>query len=303
MNHKSHINRVTNDKYIQQGRCSQRKQKQRGFTLVELIAVIILLGIGSVGITSIIQLSTQSYVNIADRDELIASARFAVERLNREIRNAVPNSARVKTSVFAGKSISCLEFVPITASTSYTDIPVSPEPLSTTLKVAKFKGKDGNDYACTGSCLDSVVVYPLNSNDIFADQSDATGKVFGLNLVDSTGDEWTLTVDKLSPGVSFDSESPTSRLYIVTAPVSYCVTDQQIYRYENYAYTVNQVAPPQTTKIPMGNNIVNMDLGELPFTVVNASLQRNALVQIKLHFAKNDEDFVFNNEVHINNVP
>ena len=90
--------------------------KESGFTLLELIIVIILLGVMAVGITGFITLSTQTYLNVTERDELLASARFAVERLNREVRNALPNSLRVKTNVDTNKQ--CLEFIPIQASTT-----------------------------------------------------------------------------------------------------------------------------------------------------------------------------------------
>lgn len=53
--------------------------KESGFTLLELIIVIILLGVMAVGITGFITLSTQTYLNVTERDELLASARFAVK--------------------------------------------------------------------------------------------------------------------------------------------------------------------------------------------------------------------------------
>ncbi|MFT5755748.1 MAG: MSHA biogenesis protein MshO [Alteromonadaceae bacterium] len=285
-----------------------RQYKQRGFTLIELIAVIVLLGIGSVGITSLIGLATQSYINVTDRDELIGNARFSVERLNREIRNALPNSVRTMTDSTVAPTIQCIEFVPIKASTIYTDIPVSPKPAADTLKAAKFHDEHNNDYQCATTCLDSVVVYPLNSNDVFANQFDATGKVFGLKSVTSVGDERTLTLDAV---VSFENESPTNRLYIVAKPVSYCITAQRIYRYEKYDYTATQVVPPDPDPITapdvkkalMAYDVAPLDINNLPFTVLNATLQRNALVQVKLNFTRNDENFVFNNEVHISNVP
>jgi len=281
------------------------KKRATGFTLLELIIVIVLLGVIGTGITSFIRLATQTYVSVSARDELVSSARFVVERLNREIRNALPNSVRVKTGSLAGFDVQCLEFVPIVASTTYTDIPVAPDALSDKLTVVKFNGADGNNYQCTGSCLDAVAVYPLNSNDIYADHGAESGKVFGLKSVDYTTpstDEWTLTLDRTT-GVLFDDESPTKRVYIVRAPVSYCVAANSIFRYENYAYTSSQVTPPLVANVLMAENIINMNTLDLPFVLSNATLQRNALVNMKLHFSRDNENIVFNNEVHIANVP
>ena len=282
---------------------SKQRSPSKGFTLLELVMVMVLLGVMAVGITSFVSLTTQTYVNVSARDELIASARFVVERLNREIRNAVPNSVRVKSGTFAGIDIQCLEFAPIVASTIYTDIPVAPDPLSDTLTVIEFNGQDGNDYQCAGFCLDSVAVYPLTPDDIFANQTDATGKVFGLKSVtQTTPAEWTLTLDRAS-GVSFDADSPTERLYITRSPVSFCVADNRMFRYENYAFTANQLTPPFAPAVTMADNLDNMNTGDLPFTLLPATLQRNAMVQVKLNFLLNDESIVFNNEIHIANVP
>ena len=103
-------------------------KKASGFTLMELIIVIIIMGVMSVGIAGFIKLSTQTYLNVTERDELLANARFAVERLNREVRNALPNSIRTDNNV----TTNCLEFVPIKTSTVYTQIAVAPEPITTT---------------------------------------------------------------------------------------------------------------------------------------------------------------------------
>ena len=43
--------------------------------------------------------------------------------------------------------------------------------------------------------------------------------------------------------------------------------------------------------------------GDLPFTILSPSLQRNAVVQVKLSFIRDDEVVVFDNAVHITNVP
>jgi len=279
----------------------------QGFTLVELVMVIVLLGIAATGVTSFIGLATQSYINITDRDELLANARFSVERLNREIRNALPNSVRIASGSVGSVDFQCIEFVPIKASTTYTDIPVAPESLSNVVKVIQFEREDGSFYQCDADCEDSVVVYPLNNSDVYDDQSDDTGKVFGINsliLPVPMTSELNITLDD---AVVFDNESPTNRLYIVDKPVSYCLrSDQTMSRYQQYAFSSAQAIPPSPAAqyiSLMANDLINIENNEAAFTVLAATLQRNALVQIKLHFSRNEEDFVFNNEVHVSNVP
>lgn len=273
--------------------------KSKGFTLLELIIVIIILGIMSVGIAGFMKLSTQTYLNVSERDELLSSARFAVERLNREIRNAVPNSIRVKND----STRQCIEFVPIIASAIYTEIPVLPDLPSNTLSVIKFQGENNSDYQCSGVCLDAVTVYPLTSGDLFANQYDATGKTFGLKSVTQiTPDEWTLTLDRTS-GVIFDDDSPTNRLYIIRRPVSYCVKNNSLYRYDNYGYSATQLLRPIAPETLMAENIRNINLSNLPFVLHEPTLKRNAIVQVMLNFFRDEEELVFNNDIHILNIP
>jgi len=274
----------------------------KGFTLIELVLVIMLLGIMAVGIAGFIKLTAQTYVNVAQRDELIASARFAVERLNREIRNAVPNSVRVKNQA----GFNCIEFVPILASTTYTEIAVAPEASSNTLTVIPFLGEDGNDYQCGAGCQDVVIVYPTNSDDVYSDSTDNAGKLFGLQtVVQTSASQWTLTLDHAADvnGDRFESDSPTERLYVAKSPVSYCTFSNALYRFDNYTIDDGNYIFPPTQPDLMAENLAAFDGANSSFTINEATLQRNAQVQLKLHFIRDDEDIVFNNDVHLVNIP
>jgi len=273
------------------------KTKGKGFTLLELIIVIIILGIMSVGIAGFITLSTQTYLNVSERDELLANARFVIERLNREIRNAVPNSIRVKNS----SSMQCIEFVPIEASTTYIDIPVAPEAARNTITVIPFNNKNDTPYKCD-ECSDQVIVYPLSASEVYDSFNDSTGKVFNLgNFSSSALNEWTLPIASEN-GVVFDDDSPTERLYIANQQVTYCVLFESIYRFKN-GIGGSQSLPPRSRPYLMAEYVAPININDLPFTIMPATLARNAMVQVNLHFIRNDEDYVFNNDIHIHNVP
>ncbi len=64
----------------------------RGFTLVEMVTVIVLLGIVAAVITPFIANSVRAWQDSEARADLVAKGRLALERLAREVRLAVPNS-------------------------------------------------------------------------------------------------------------------------------------------------------------------------------------------------------------------
>ncbi len=240
--------------------------KISGFTLIELISVIVILGILAVSVSSFLKFGTQIYAETTVRDQIISSARFAVERLNREVRQALPNSLRAYTN---SSGFSCLQFTPIVASTTYIDLAVLPEPASTTLQIIPFN--DDNLPQAT-----KVIAYPLELDDL-AEVSDKNHVFSSLN---KTVEPWILN---FSTSIFFESDSPSQRIYFIGDNIDYCLTGTSLTR----------------NTILMAQDITNNSA----FQVLPASLRRNALVQIYLHFEKNDEKVTFNNEIQVLNVP
>ncbi len=277
------------------------KRLIRGFTLMEMILVIIILGIMGAGISGFISLSTQSYLNATNRDELIGNARFVIERLSRELRNAVPNS--IRTQSWAGNRLQCIQFTPIVASTVYTDIPVAPELASKVLSVIPFEGEDGNPYQCNiaSGCTDLVTVYPLKTDDIYTDATSSTGKIFRIDNVDSSSEPWKINILNLQ-AVHFDEDSPTQRLYITSEQVSYCAFPGLVIRYRDSISSGGQTIPG-STRFYMAGYLLDDISGQQVFNHQPATLTRNGVVQMHFRFTKDDENYVFDHEVHINNVP
>lgn len=240
--------------------------KSSGFSLIELIVVIVILGVLAASITSFIRFGTQIYTETTARDQLVSSARFAIERLNREVRNALPNSLRLTNAN------QCLEFTPIIESTIYTDIPVIPDMARDTINVIKFDEAFNSNW--------DAIVYPLTTDDVYPLTSSNNDKVHNVDSIVATGDEWVITLEN---DVVFAEESPTQRIYFINGSVEYCVQSNTLTR----------------NGILMAQDIYNSS----PFQVIAPTLQRNAMVQMHFRFEKNSEQITFNNEVQVLNVP
>ncbi len=281
----------------------------KGFTLIEMIVVVVLLGVVGVGFSNFLGLGANLYVDVVGREQALSQTRFAMERLTREIREALPNSVRVTTN--AAGTVQCVEFVPIQASSTYVNVPVLPEEATKILHVVR--------HAVSGISVDKIAVYPLTSNDVYgSDPFEAlSGNVFSFDSAPIVGTtSQNLTLDK---AVRFDADSPTQRYYLVQYAVSYCANSLtgQLYRYGDYwPLTSAQQAPPTTTLQTKSTGMTAVLMAEnlktytpsygsasLPFNYSSATLVTNAVFQFTFEIARNDEQVDFHREVHLVNVP
>ena len=84
--------------------------EQNGFTLVELITVMVITGIIALMVVNIITTPMEAFSDMKRRAELVDIAELTLHRMSREIHHALPNSikiqngATVKTIAFSDGS-------------------------------------------------------------------------------------------------------------------------------------------------------------------------------------------------------
>jgi len=283
-----------------------------GFTLIELISVIVLMSIVMLGITGFIGTGVQIYVDATERDQLLGDSRFVIERMNREIRQALPNSIRLAGDAQAH----CLEFIPVRWSTFYEEVPVFPETASSLVTAVNLVGLGAESYVDDVDPNDFVVVYATSASQAYdVSQVSGNSRKFGFASITSSA----LATITLDSSVTFEADSPFSRLYVVDElAVSYCVREvggnsgsgtKNIYRHVNVHGLTQQIY--KTGGVLMAENVDNaLSASPLvspdeddPFRVYDDSLLRNSFTRILLRFKRNEEIVVFNNEVHIPNTP
>lgn len=259
----------------------------RGFTLIELVLTMTILGVLSLGFIGFIGIGSNVYTNVSGRDAIASDARFVIERFNREIRNALPNSIRILNDTTMG----CLEYLPIKSTNVYLDIPTAGETTRDNIVVIK------SSVPYNKVSGDRVVVYPLMQNDGYKKSNNKAETVASVDLgFDSTSWEIKLTQTQI-----FASDSPNERLFIIGKPVSFCLltSSGQLYRYSNYGFNGNQKAP-STDGVLMAENIFNGNM--FPFEFGDDGLN-SGMVKLNLIFSKNSETVAFSHGVHIKNVP
>ena len=279
-----------------------------GFTLIEMITTLVILVIVSLGISGFIRSSVQIFTDVTEREQLLGDSRFVIERMTRELRNALPSSIRVRGNA----TVHCLQFVPIDYSTFYIDAPILPA-TDTELTVVAMGDINGNAYVPDTSAT-LAFIYPTRNADVY----DATqGRRQSVTACEDDGaDSSCVSLDdpdnisNISVSSAFATDAPADRVFFARTTHNYCVRNKAVYFHQN-ALTLNQ--PLFTTGgALMAENIIN-DLSvnpalqtgssDDPFRLFDASLLRNAYVQLRLRFNRNEEMINYNHEVHVANVP
>ena len=277
--------------------------RTKGFTLIELIIVIVLLAIISTFTFRFVGIGAEMYATGASRLQLLEQSRFAIERITRELRNSVPNSARVINSD------QCLEFVPVKAAGTYYKAPFSsnsPEPLS--LEFFSFSEQWGIVFddetdpeppfpSKYTDQYDRLFIYATQSHYIYSNGSPPQRWVKVSKDIDRDGSLTNIELDGY-----FAEESPTERLYIGKPPVRFCVEGTELKRYSNYGW---ESAPSPNNGTVISEQLVGLTgSSEAPFRVNNAELMRNNVILIFLEYqSSRAERLFFNREVHIPNAP
>lgn len=271
-----------------------RHPKIAGFTLIEMVTVILILGIIVVGISSFVILGTRIFVESSAVDQVLSQSRFGIERMTRDIRRAVPNSMRVLTATDG--SYQCLELLPISASTSYIDAPFFPQSVQNTLTAIKS--------VRSINAVQSVLIYPLTASEVYNPQG-LTAKRFLVQSVAESGDLLTIT---LTQSIRFTEASPIKRLYVAQSPLSYCFINTagnvDLRLYQQYGYKAVQPSPADMGNgVLMAQNITNTLTINPAIILTPATLVTNAIVHLQPRFRVNGETFQYQHQVQVMNVP
>lgn len=302
--------------------------RQRGFTLVELIMVIVIMGaIG--GMVSVFMKSPiDAYFDSARRAALTDLADTTVRRIARDVRRALPNSLRPPTTS------QCIEFIPTKTGGRYRADSTAAG-LSFAAPPDTSFNMLGSNTTFAGTAIaadqrladgDFIVVYNLGiaGSDAYALNALNRATVNGTPtfVIGSNPPETNILLTTPQPNTSptFSLESGGNRFHVVAAgeqSVTYVCANCTgttpagngngvLYRYVrafSAAHSCPTTAGAIATMVADGAAVLANNVSSGSFTYNGTDLQRNATVQINLSLTQSNETVSLYHEVHAENTP
>lgn len=266
-------------------------RQNAGFTLIELVMVIVILGILAFILANILRGPMQAYVAVEKRARLVDIAETALQRMTREVRLALPNSIRVTGTT--------LEFLRTLDGGRYRGQGANRLRFNKQSDTFEFLGPLNQcgsilaGGAAQSDCLVAprsaycMVVYNTGQPGADAYAGDNIAAITGVNCGGGTMDF------NLSPVAKFPNKSPRQRFFIVDTPVSYICNagTGQIRRYAGYTIggavsgtgnlLVDQVSACSFSYIP--GNDTRSGLARFSITITDTTLGQSVTLLQEAH--------------------
>lgn len=260
-------------------------QRQRGFTLIEVIMVMVILGIiGSIG-SHFVVVAVESYRTTELRQKLSQRARVTAEQLSRELRAALPNAVRTSSSG------NCIEFLPVRSGTRYNDALPTPDNGKPAVTAVATNG-----FPAPPAAAQYLAVAPFFADEVYS----ASSPVVIAPLANPGGAVGNPLA--LAGSFTFVRNSTQRRAFLAGSPVRFCVVDNTLVRHANYGLPstpLNDSAPAGESAL-MAHQVAAIGRA---FVLSPGSQDRNAAVHINLRFTSGGQGLDIKHKVAVRNVP
>lgn len=308
----------------------RRSRTAAGFTLVELVVVIVVSGIIAAIVGVFLLRPIQGYDAQARRAELVDAAESALRRIARDVRRALPNSVRIDAS---GKIIEMLNTVDGARYREGPGLVPGGHNHAPPVYRLNFNGPDTDGFNVLGFFQNITVPFVSNNTtnparlaiynlgvpgaDAYADAGAAAGTpvvitnpaVTTFTIQNDDGNDEHRIVPT-SGNFYFRWRSPNQRVFIVDTPITYlCDTGasaRSIRRFSNYNIAATQPTDPAAPPLNAATSaLVTNHVVACTFTYQPGAPERSALVTMDLTIADpaTNEQVRLLHEVHVDNAP
>ena len=278
-------------------------RQQNGFTLIEIIVSIIIVGIVSATVSQIIGRYLENYDAVSRRTLMQTAAQLAVERISREVRHALPNSICIDNG---GACVSTpqnkMYFVSIKDAGYYQDTTGSyPNMAKKALPITPLSDNEFDIISETDKAnlnviegTDWLAVYNINNSNIYAGNN--ARKINTLtNIVPAAGEQ--IIRVQLDSNFSFPLHSPQRRFHIIKPHSTLFFLQGSNLMWGKSA---NDFVNPDTVA---ASHLLLEKVTNLSFSFKGGSLQRSGLLHIDLTVEDEGEQIHIVHEAHVYNVP
>lgn len=292
-----------------------RLTQQKGFTLIEMIIVIVITGIIAGIVSTFISRPIEGYIGLSQRATLVYNAENALRRMQRDIRLALPNSVRINSSATALELLSTLDGM------RYRTRPPGGDASRLSFTEADSEFDVFGNFTELGtlpftSSTARIAIYNIGANNfatnpptpIAGANAYAGVNSAGTNVITPAGTSISITTSgsedhiTINPPFRFTFESPQQRMFIVDTPVSYIcdTTAGTLTRYDNYSIQSAQPVPPATTGTLLAENIQSCSFSYQPGTTQRAGI---VSLSLRLQTPASSERIQILHQMHVDNVP
>jgi|GEM_PF-438762 len=268
------------------------KKNLQGFTLIEIISVIVVLSIlAALGARFVLE-STNSYRSTQIRSLLTNTGRQAIEHMTRQLRIALPYSVRL-TNPSTPNNNMCIEFMPIVSGGNYRGALVNNS-------YTEYVPDAVNLATASGTLIVSPHTIDLGSPQFVSIGAMAPNELYGLNpLSRATLNSRTNTQLNFTPAKGWARNSLNKRFYLLDRPQAFCVVGNQLRFYPDQDASAADVNLTAAFSL-LAENVTGTTT---PFALTAGSENRNTVVQFTIVFAQGSESITYNHSVMIRNVP
>ncbi len=263
--------------------------RRRGFSLIEMVMVIVLIGLIIAVIAPLAAQPFRAYQASRDRAQLVSLADQAFFLMQRDLHAALPNSIRVNT---AGTAFELIHVVSAGRYRAQNSGLSGSDPLDFSTADSSFQVAGPLSQPAAGT---AIVIYHTGQTGADAYAGDPVITPAGTTITATSNNPESLIT--LSSPHQFPYPSPMQRFYMVDTPITYTCQNNQLWRYDQYTLQTTVASPPSSARA----TLVSDQVGSCLFSYQAGTASRAGLISLQLIMTGQNEQLSILEQTNVPN--